>query len=210
MVQKIKFKIKGMHCNSCAMLIEEKLKSQPGVIEAKVNYDSKKAVVVYDEQKIQESEIKRTIEEIGSYKAERIEENKKENTKERDYYESEPKEENKSEPPSNVYFWLGFFIAFSIFSFVLNIILLKPFLNLKNLEVTGGTIARNESTNPTVNSPLPSQDNTQPTIQTFEITTKDHVRGDFNAPITLVEFSDFECPFCARHYPTLKKIFGRL
>jgi protein-disulfide isomerase len=83
---------------------------------------------------------------------------------------------------------------------------LKPFLNLKNLEVTGGTIARNESTNPTVNSPPPSQDNTQPTIQTFEITTKDHVRGDFNAPITLVEFSDFECPFCARHYPTLKKI----
>lgn len=118
MVQKIKLQIEGMHCNSCAMLIEEKLKSQPGVIEAKVNYDSKKAVVVYDEQKIQESEIKKKIEEIGNYKAERIEENTKEgkeNSQERDYYKSQPKEESKSEPHSNVYFWLGFSLPLAFF-----------------------------------------------------------------------------------------------
>ncbi|MDP1709639.1 MAG: DsbA family protein, partial [Candidatus Komeilibacteria bacterium] len=44
--------------------------------------------------------------------------------------------------------------------------------------------------------------------QNFDITKKDHVRGDFKAPITLVEYSDFECPFCERHYPTLKKILS--
>jgi len=45
-------------------------------------------------------------------------------------------------------------------------------------------------------------------LQTFSITKNDHVRGDFNAPITIVEFSDFECPFCEKHYPTLNKILG--
>ncbi|MCS6914603.1 MAG: thioredoxin domain-containing protein [Myxococcales bacterium] len=30
--------------------------------------------------------------------------------------------------------------------------------------------------------------------------------GDRNAPVTIVEFSDFQCPFCARVLPTLKQI----
>jgi len=34
----------------------------------------------------------------------------------------------------------------------------------------------------------------------------DHVRGNPDAKIAVVEFSDFECPFCARLHPTLKRI----
>lgn len=28
----------------------------------------------------------------------------------------------------------------------------------------------------------------------------DYIKGDPNAPITIIEFSDFECPFCAKFY----------
>lgn len=35
---------------------------------------------------------------------------------------------------------------------------------------------------------------------------KDHIRGNLNAQIAVVEYSDFECPFCKRVHPTLQKI----
>lgn len=38
------------------------------------------------------------------------------------------------------------------------------------------------------------------------ITLKDHVRGRRNAVITLVVYSDFECPFCKTHHETMRKI----
>jgi protein-disulfide isomerase len=36
----------------------------------------------------------------------------------------------------------------------------------------------------------------------------DHIVGSPTAPIVLIEYSDFQCPFCAMIYPTLKKIVG--
>ncbi len=37
----------------------------------------------------------------------------------------------------------------------------------------------------------------------------DPVKGDSNAKITIIEFSDFECPFCQKVEPTLKKIMDK-
>src|SRR5260221_6195179 len=33
-----------------------------------------------------------------------------------------------------------------------------------------------------------------------------HVRGNQNAPVTVEEFADFQCPSCGAYYPELKKI----
>lgn len=54
--------------------------------------------------------------------------------------------------------------------------------------------------------PLPSA---QGEIQIAPVTEKDHIRGAENAKVSLVEFSDTECPFCKRFHPTMKKIIEK-
>lgn len=44
------------------------------------------------------------------------------------------------------------------------------------------------------------------------VTTDDHIQGDPHAPITLVEYGDYECPHCGAAHPHVKLVqqhFGR-
>jgi len=38
------------------------------------------------------------------------------------------------------------------------------------------------------------------------VSTDDHVLGNKDAPISLIEYSDFECPFCKLFHPTSKQV----
>ena len=39
---------------------------------------------------------------------------------------------------------------------------------------------------------------------------RDHIQGPADAPVTLVEYGDFECPYCGAAYPIIKEVQGRL
>jgi protein-disulfide isomerase len=41
------------------------------------------------------------------------------------------------------------------------------------------------------------------------VTSRDHVIGDDDAPVTVVEYGDYECPFCAAAHPVVKQILAR-
>lgn len=57
------------------------------------------------------------------------------------------------------------------------------------------------------NENKPSEDNAQnTTAQVGPISSSDHIIGNMNAKIVIVEYSDLECPFCKAFHPTMQKV----
>jgi protein-disulfide isomerase len=48
----------------------------------------------------------------------------------------------------------------------------------------------------------------EPAVETTvaPVTAEDHIRGNPNAPIVLVEYSDYDCAFCKNFHDTMKRI----
>lgn len=45
------------------------------------------------------------------------------------------------------------------------------------------------------------------TMDSFrEVDSSDHVRGSADAPVTIIEYSDLECPFCKRFHTTMQQV----
>jgi len=63
-----------------------------------------------------------------------------------------------------------------------------------------GEVEPKPSDNKKPAQPSGSADNLVP------VKDSEHIRGDKNAKVTLIEYSDFECPYCARHNTTVEQI----
>jgi len=51
--------------------------------------------------------------------------------------------------------------------------------------------------------------NNQPRLGTpSDIVATDHVRGPVTAPVTLIEYSDFQCPACKAYYTVVEQLFA--
>ncbi|NWJ46860.1 MAG: heavy-metal-associated domain-containing protein [Chloroflexi bacterium] len=59
------FQIEGMHCASCALLIDEELEELSGIRRARTSYARQQAEVEYDEQQVNEQKIIATISGVG-------------------------------------------------------------------------------------------------------------------------------------------------
>ncbi|MFA5948131.1 MAG: cation transporter [Candidatus Gracilibacteria bacterium] len=65
MNKNVTIKITGMHCASCATLIEVFLKEASGVKKADVNYSSESANVSFDSEKINTNNLLKVIKDAG-------------------------------------------------------------------------------------------------------------------------------------------------
>ena len=63
--QKIIYKVQGMHCASCAILINKTLQRLPGMISASANYGSERLLVEFDPTKLDQKKIEDLVKKLG-------------------------------------------------------------------------------------------------------------------------------------------------
>ncbi|MDQ5950778.1 MAG: hypothetical protein QG639_54 [Patescibacteria group bacterium] len=81
----------------------------------------------------------------------------------------------------------------------------------ENSMLKGGTVAKGGTTT-TTDTAAPDAGPTKEQLASIPaVSAEDHIRGNANAKVVMVEYSDYECPFCGRFHPTmatLKEEFG--
>jgi len=99
----------GMHCSSCANIIERTLKKVPGVSSANVNFAAEKANVIYDESQVKTQDLIEAVSKAG-YKAELVD------AKDSDYERRKREQETKSYSKK---FWFSFALSLPMLYFML-------------------------------------------------------------------------------------------
>ncbi len=113
--------------------------------------------------------------------------------------------------PSKTAFWVGFGTAVlsicTLGFIILTSCMLKGTCAIASsaaaqdgTKVAGGAAA----------APVPAAAPAKTTVDVSKIPAVDakvdYIRGDANAPVTIVEYSDFQCPFCDRFHPTMQQM----
>jgi Cu+-exporting ATPase len=97
--QQVNLSLTGMHCSSCAGLIEKSLKKVPGVTTANVNFAAEKARVIYDASKANLETLLQTVKKAG-YGAQ--------------VYQDDPKIESQKRAKEIKDYWVKFLWSFGL------------------------------------------------------------------------------------------------
>ncbi len=103
-------------------------------------------------------------------------------------------------------FTLGLIAGIAVMSTLALVFILNFLMSGKSF---GALAQTNQPTvkDPTANQPLADDVAQPPLADSAPVDpARDHIWGNENAKVTIIEYSDFECPFCGRHYETMKQI----
>jgi len=81
-INRVSLDIEGMHCSSCALLIEKSIRKVDGVKEANVNFAAEKASVLIDGTVVEKDALLKAVEKAG-YKASLTQQNQSDSDKEK-------------------------------------------------------------------------------------------------------------------------------
>lgn len=104
-------------------------------------------------------------------------------------------------------FWFGFFVGAGLLTLIGFVFLLV--MMVKGIDLGSSKTSNKTSTATTTNTNTTTTTTTTPTlVDAADITIgdDDYVRGNPDASVTLVEFTDLECPFCKKFHPSLKNV----
>lgn len=191
-MKKLKLNIEGMHCAACSKLIESELGDHKGVEMVKVNRETEKAVVVYNEEETNPEDIKSLVRSLGDYEAKEYVE------------EAEIVKEGDNLKGASSYF--NIMITMIGIGLVVIIVMLVNQNGSSNQSpsLSGNNNSVADDRNPSNNNPPQNQPSA--VASDIEITASDHIRGNIDAPITILEYSDFQCPFCARFHDSMVRV----
>lgn len=104
-----------------------------------------------------------------------------------------------STPQQETKLWFG--VAMVLVGFVVGFALAKV---VDTPLPSGAKVPTAQNSSPAAQPPAP----TTAFADVLPISKDDHIRGSATADVTILEYSDLECPFCARVHPTIKQLLS--